>query len=355
MAEKDSRPRARRNTPRPSFLRACHPTYSTLRALPPMFLGIEIGGTKLQLGVGPGQGPPLIALERQAVDPDAGAEAILEQIRETAPPLIARHGVTAVGFGFGGPVDMAAGRAVKSHQVAGWDDFCLSSWCQKTLQRPAVVGNDCDVAALAEARFGAGRGRDPVFYVTVGTGVGGGLVIAGRIYRGSGAGAAEIGHLRLVHGDQHWPLESACSGPGIDAAATAELLKRSAADADANDLRRRVFARSRQADLQDGRRGCRRRKRPGATRVPGGRANAGLGRGPGDYAHRAGRCRGRRRSLSGGRRTVLCAAAAGRRGVRVSSFPRDLYDRASRVGRGERRARRRWHWRRKRYRQATPR
>jgi glucokinase len=205
-----------------------------------MFLGIEIGGTKLQLGVGSGDGPPLVALERFDVDAAAGAESILDRIRQAAPPLIARHGVKAVGFGFGGPVDMLAGRAVKSHQVAGWDDFLLAHWCHQTLSLSAAVGNDCDVAALAEARFGAGRELDPVFYVTVGTGVGGGLVIGGRIYRGSGAGAAEIGHLRLVHGDEHWPLESVCSGPGIDAAAKAELLTRSAADADADDLRRLV-------------------------------------------------------------------------------------------------------------------
>src|SRR5262245_44021694 len=118
-----------------------------------MFLGIEIGGTKLQLGVGAGQGSTLVALERLTVDAEAGAEAILEQIREAAPPLIARHGVTAVGFGFGGPVDMAEGRAIKSHQVAGWDDFPLARWCLQALSLPAYVGNDCDVAALAEARF----------------------------------------------------------------------------------------------------------------------------------------------------------------------------------------------------------
>ena len=205
-----------------------------------MFLGIEIGGTKLQLGVGAGDGSPLVALTRHDVDVEAGAEGILGQIHAASLPLISQHEITAVGFGFGGPVDTIAGRAIKSHQVAGWDDFPLAQWCQKTLRLPAVVGNDCDVAALAEARFGAGRGLDPVFYVTVGTGVGGGLVIAGRIYRGSGAGAAEIGHLRLPRDDDHWPLESVCAGPGIAAAVRAELLAHRGTDADAEDLGRRV-------------------------------------------------------------------------------------------------------------------
>jgi glucokinase len=60
-----------------------------------------------------------------------------------------------------------------------------------------VLGNDADVAGLAEARFGAGRGCDPVFYVTIGSGIGGGLIVGGRIHRGTGRGAAEIGHLRV--------------------------------------------------------------------------------------------------------------------------------------------------------------
>ena len=205
-----------------------------------MFLGIEIGGTKLQLGVGLGAEAKLMELARHDVDIAAGAEGILEQIRETSLPLIAKHKISAIGFGFGGPVDMVGGRAIKSHQVAGWEDFPLAHWCQQNLSLPAIVGNDCDVAALAEARFGAGRGQDPVFYVTVGTGVGGGLVIGGRIYRGSGAGAAEIGHLRLPRGDDHWTLESICAGPGIAAAARAELLAHLGKNADAVDLSRRV-------------------------------------------------------------------------------------------------------------------
>ena len=75
-----------------------------------MFLGIEIGGTKLQLGVGPADGREPVALERLTVDPALGAAGILDQIEATAPKLIARHQVSAIGIGFGGPVDSAAGR-----------------------------------------------------------------------------------------------------------------------------------------------------------------------------------------------------------------------------------------------------
>ena len=92
-----------------------------------MFLGIEIGGTKLQLGVGRGDGSPLVELRRCDVEVRDGAAGVRRQIEAVAPDLIARHGVRAIGIGFGGPVDPAAGRTVKSHQVAGWEDFPLAA------------------------------------------------------------------------------------------------------------------------------------------------------------------------------------------------------------------------------------
>jgi glucokinase len=190
-----------------------------------MFLGIEIGGTKLQLGVGRGDGSPPIALERFTVDPAAGAEGILAQIEGAAPALIARHGVRGIGFGFGGPVNAAANRVIKSHQIDGWEDFELGKWCQQKLKLPIQIENDCDAAALAEARFGAGRGQRVVFYVTVGTGVGGGMVVDGQVFHGQGPGVAEIGHLRPgLHADRaDETVESVVSGWGIAAMAQSRI------------------------------------------------------------------------------------------------------------------------------------
>jgi len=183
-----------------------------------MYLGIEIGGTKLQLGVGTGEGTDLIALERLDIDPSRGAAGILDQIAQTGRRLIAEHQITRIGFGFGGPVDAAEGRVVTSHQIDGWDDCPLVEWCRETLGRPVVLGNDCDVAALAEATLGAGRGDRVVFFVTVGTGVGGGLVIDGRLHGSGRPAVAEIGHLRpgldAERPDQ--TVESLASGRGIE-------------------------------------------------------------------------------------------------------------------------------------------
>jgi glucokinase len=190
-----------------------------------MYLGIEIGGTKLQLGVGAGDGAPLVALERRSIDPAKGATGILEQIAEVARPLIERHAVRAVGFGFGGPVDAQTGRIVKSHQVVGWDNFALADWCRTNLGLSAALINDSDAAGLAEARFGAGRGHRIVFYSNVGSGIGGALVVDGHVYTGGTGVASEIGHLRpgLAADRSDQTVESLASGWAIAAAAQARV------------------------------------------------------------------------------------------------------------------------------------
>ena len=190
-----------------------------------MFLGIEIGGTKLQLGVGRGDGSPPVALERLTVEPALGATGILRQIEAAAPALIERHQVQGIGFGFGGPVNAAANRVIKSHQIDGWENFELGKWCHEKFKLPTRIENDCDAAALAEARFGAGRGQRVVFYVTVGTGVGGGMVVDSDVFHGQGPAVAEIGHLRPgLHADRpDETVESIVSGWGIAAMAQSRV------------------------------------------------------------------------------------------------------------------------------------
>lgn len=190
-----------------------------------MYLGIEIGGTKLQLGVGDGVGPHLEALERYDVAQENGAAGILRQIEAAAVKLRQQFDLRRVGFGFGGPVDGIAGRVITSHQIEGWTGLALADWVRERLNLPAVVGNDCDCAALAEARYGAGQGHRTVFYITVGTGVGGGLVIDERVHGTDRPAVAEIGHLRpgLLADDAHGTVESLASGRGIAATARACL------------------------------------------------------------------------------------------------------------------------------------
>jgi glucokinase len=185
------------------------------------YLGVEIGGTKLQLGVGPGDGT-LAGLWRGTVDPDAGGDGIRRQIAAAVPELLARSGVErsqlrGVGIGFGGPVDDATRTVITSHQIKGWDGFPLADWIGDITGLPAALGNDADVAGLAEALFGAGKGMSPIFYITIGSGIGGGLIINGEIYRGCGRGAAEIGHIRMPDHLERWePIEKVASGWGME-------------------------------------------------------------------------------------------------------------------------------------------
>jgi glucokinase len=188
-----------------------------------MYLGIEIGGTKLQLGLGRGDGT-IVAKWRGVVVAKDGGEGIRKQFETAIPALLATAGaegstLEAVGVGFGGPTDDDTQTVIKSHHIDGWDGFPLAEWVTSLTALPCVICNDADVAGLAEAEIGAGRGFSPIFYVTVGSGIGGGLVINGEIYRGVGKGAAEVGHLRPVFPFTDKPhddiLETFASGWGI--------------------------------------------------------------------------------------------------------------------------------------------
>ncbi len=185
----------------------------------PHYLGIEIGGTKLQLGVGADDGK-LRALWRGAVDVAAGPEGIRRQILAAFPEVLERAGLSreqlgGVGVGFGGPIDDPTRTVIRSHQIAGWDGFPLADWVSDMLGLPAVLGNDADVAGLAEALHGAGKGLSPIFYLTIGSGIGGGFIIDGEIYRGAGRGAAEIGHMVEGAAGSEFILENVASGWGM--------------------------------------------------------------------------------------------------------------------------------------------
>src|SRR5688500_12737207 len=139
-----------------------------------MYLGIEIGGTKLQLGLGRGDGH-IAALWRGAVNPAEGGEGIRKQIVAAVPELLAKADtdralLRGVCIGIGAPTADATRSVIKSHHIAGWDGFPLADWVSELVGVPAVLCNDADVAGLAEALFGAGKGLSPIFYMTVGSG-----------------------------------------------------------------------------------------------------------------------------------------------------------------------------------------
>jgi glucokinase len=178
------------------------------------FVAIEIGGTKLQLLAGrPGA---IEERKRFAVDVKRGAAGIREQIEGVLPGLVKEWDAQAVALGFGGPVDRRNGRIARSHQIEGWSGFEIRDWLAKLSRTRIVIDNDANMAALGEATLGAGKGKNPIYYVTLGSGVGGGLVVNGRIYHGAAPGEAEIGHLRLNRDGTI--VEQRCSGWAVDRA-----------------------------------------------------------------------------------------------------------------------------------------
>ncbi len=175
-------------------------------------LGLEIGGTKLQAALGTYEGA-IIERERGEAAAGAGAEQILAWFEEHVPGLIARaegdgKTVGGVGIGFGGPVESAAGRAILSHQVEGWKGFPLQKWCESKFGLPTHIANDANAAGWAEYSCGAGKGTRTFCYINVGSGIGGSLVIDGKLHDGQGLGAFEIGHTYVADPTSNIPGES---------------------------------------------------------------------------------------------------------------------------------------------------
>ena len=177
------------------------------------FLAIEIGGTKLQVVSADDEGNIHERLRYLIVKED-GAEGIKKQIESALIYFSTKTDLAAAGIGFGGPVDRRTGKISLSFHIDGWAEFDLVQWLQTIIQVPVFIENDANVAALGEALKGAGKEYDHVFYLTLGSGVGGGMVINGQIYQGAVPGEAEIGHIRLDR--KRSTMESKCSGWSVD-------------------------------------------------------------------------------------------------------------------------------------------
>jgi glucokinase len=160
-----------------------------------MILAIDIGGTKFSLAVFDHN--RIIRRESRATDATGGRPWMLTQISEIVTAW--RHDYTfdRCGIGFGGPVDFARQRVVLSTHVGGWTDFDLCAFVHDLTGAPAIIDNDANVGAIGEAEFGAGNGYSPLFYMTLSTGIGGGIYADGQVWRGADSYAGEIGHLTI--------------------------------------------------------------------------------------------------------------------------------------------------------------
>jgi glucokinase len=167
----------------------------------PALLGIDLGGTKVEFALGDAEGRPLRGRRRPTAptgDPDADVARMADDARALLREAgLAPADVAAVGVSVPGPFDPETGMVLRPPNLPGWDAVPLRDWLSRALGRPVFLDNDANAAALAEWRFGAGQGARHLVHLTMSTGVGGGLVLDGRLYRGVRAGAGELGHVQL--------------------------------------------------------------------------------------------------------------------------------------------------------------
>ena len=164
-------------------------------------LALDIGGTKLAAGVVDTAGGvrSFIVESTQAEEgPERGLERLFALGRSAVEESgVAWPAISAVGIGAGGPLDAARGVLIAPPHLPGWVNVPLTQLAEEALGIPAALENDATAAAAGEHRFGAGAGTRHMIYLTISTGVGGGIVIDGRLYRGAGGNGGELGHVTV--------------------------------------------------------------------------------------------------------------------------------------------------------------
>lgn len=159
-------------------------------------LAIDIGGTNFSIAIF--EGASLIGKLTHSTDRKASPIGMLNQIEKMLKVLWHDGTLHGCGIGFGGPVDFTAQKVIASTHVEGWEGFDLAREVETRFCTPVVIDRDSMVGVLGEGHFGAGRGFRPLFYITLSTGIGGGLLTANGLYRGADSFACELGHHTIV-------------------------------------------------------------------------------------------------------------------------------------------------------------
>jgi len=159
-------------------------------------IGVDVGGTKV-LGGLVGLDGKVIATARKDT-PRQGGRALTQTIADIAKELMQSHDVLAVGVSAAGFVSSDRQTMLATPNIADWNGVDLDSELTKLINKPVVIENDANAAAWGEAKFGAGRNKNHMILLTIGTGLGGGIVFNGALVRGAFGTAAEFGHMRVV-------------------------------------------------------------------------------------------------------------------------------------------------------------
>lgn len=197
-------------------------------------LGIDIGGTKLAAGVVTWNGEQ-ISQDRVPTLAAEGPDKVMDRLIALCRHVVALSGIpwseiAAAGVGCGGPLDPHTGVIQDPPNLPGWIDIPLVQRLQDAMGIPVYLDNDANAAALGEHRFGAGRGVDNLVYLTISTGIGGGIIIDNRLYQGANGNAGEIGHMSVAYNGRpcncgaRGCLEAYASGTNIAARAREAIL-----------------------------------------------------------------------------------------------------------------------------------
>ena len=196
-----------------------------------VFLGVDVGGTKTAVILS-ARPPEALGRIEFATSPELGPERALQLIVESARSLLAQHelGVAAVGVSCGSPLDRVKGVIQAPPNLPTWVDVDIRSFLQEAFDAPCQVENDANAGAVAEHRFGAGVGADHMVFLTLGTGLGAGIIANGGLYLGARGDAGEIGHVRLsptgpVGYHKAGSIEGWSSGGGIALLAASVLAR----------------------------------------------------------------------------------------------------------------------------------
>jgi len=195
----------------------------------PCFVGVDVGGTKVAAGLVNAEGEIASQIRVPMVSNDtaeAGLNAVLLAIDQIAPGGDAA--ISGIGICAPGPLDPETGIVLNPPNVPCWRDFLLAAAVRDVHRVPVKVDNDANAAALAETRWGAGRGYKNIFYATIGTGIGTGIILDGKIYHGRTGSAGEGGHVSI---DYRGPI-CRCGKPGcIEIVASGTAIARRAREA----------------------------------------------------------------------------------------------------------------------------
>jgi len=184
-------------------------------------IGLDIGGTKTAIVAGDRQGNVLLRTQFPT-EPRRGFVTVFEELKARTRTMVDQHEgrVAALSVSIGGPLDILRGVIKSPPNLPGWTNIPLKQLLHEEFGLPVFVEHDGNAGALAEWYFGAGRGLRNIIFITMGTGFGAGLILDGRLYRGTSDVAGEIGHIRIAeHGPNSYgktgSLEGFGSGSGI--------------------------------------------------------------------------------------------------------------------------------------------